>query len=127
VDRRGDHVRQRLAFGHHVPGREEVLQEVVRHRIEDQAADNLAPLLIHVSAEETLLDDASRLAYTEILSDEKKETAATFWARQYAAILGSRLVSTVATTRPLKLRRFSSHSCLDRRIPQPRGCNGVSR
>jgi len=30
------------------------------------------------------VDDHSRLAYTEILSDEKKETAAGFWARAHA-------------------------------------------
>jgi transposase InsO family protein len=29
----------------------------------------------------TALDDHSRLAYTEILADEKKETAAAFWHR----------------------------------------------
>jgi transposase InsO family protein len=32
----------------------------------------------------TALDDHSRLAYTEILTDERKETAAAFWARAHA-------------------------------------------
>ena len=32
----------------------------------------------------TALDDHSRLAYTEILADETKETAAAFWRRAYA-------------------------------------------
>jgi transposase InsO family protein len=36
----------------------------------------------------TALDDHSRLAYSELLDDERKETAAAFWARANAYFLG---------------------------------------
>ena len=38
----------------------------------------------HYSYLDTAVDDHSRLAYSEILSDEKKETATGFWTRAHA-------------------------------------------
>jgi transposase InsO family protein len=46
----------------------------------------------------TALDDHSRLAYSELLSDERKETAAAFWARAHAYFTGCGItVSRVLT------------------------------
>uniref|UniRef100_UPI0007A43B57 IS481 family transposase n=1 Tax=Nocardia anaemiae TaxID=263910 RepID=UPI0007A43B57 len=46
----------------------------------------------------TALDDHSRLAYTELLTDERKETAAAFWARAEAWFAGNGItIRTVLT------------------------------
>ncbi|BCJ42979.1 IS481 family transposase [Actinoplanes ianthinogenes] len=46
----------------------------------------------------TALDDHSRLAYTEILTDETKETAAGFWRRAHAWFAGHNITTTRVQT-----------------------------
>jgi transposase InsO family protein len=66
--------------GHRVAGRS---QGKLNSRRSATARKNSHPV-IGYSYLHTALDDHSRLAYSEILGDEKKETAAAFWARAAA-------------------------------------------
>lgn len=62
------------------------------------------------------VDDYSRLAYTEILSDEKKETAAGFWERANAYFQGAGI--TVKRVFTDKESCYRSHTLADALGPE---------
>jgi transposase InsO family protein len=62
----------------------------------------------------TALDDHSRLAYSELLADERKETAAAFWTRAHAYFVSCGItVTRVLTDNGNCYRSFAFRDALD--------------